>query len=371
MNSLPQTPASLPAIIPCTETSTPELLVKAPLVSVTMITYNHEPYIGRAIEGVIQQETNFLIELIIGEDCSTDATRAKVLEYQKRYPKIIRVLTSEHNIGARLNSKRVRNAVRGKYVAFCEGDDYWHNPHKLQKQVELLESDPNTGLVHSDVDRYDITRGTRAASFHKKRKMSRAYSNVIHGLIASEYLIETCTAVARTDLLSRIHQECPYEFSETFMMGDTQTWIEIAARSKIFYIDESLATRNLLPESASRFKDSNKNVRFIANCKLMLFHYAGKYGAAETWNLKRFIVARFTPPLFRLAYEIGNRSLALDSRKEMEDFRLHLAPEHHLYIWGTKHPRVRRLIPFLLSVAVPILGSLRIVKHLFAKPAIA
>ena len=121
-----------------------------PLVSVKMITYNHAPYIAQAIEGVLQQKTNFPFELVIGEDCSTDGTREIVFEYQEKYPDIIRVITSDKNVGMKKNGYRTTKACRGKYVAFCEGDDYWHHPDKLQKQVDYLESHPECGMVFTD-----------------------------------------------------------------------------------------------------------------------------------------------------------------------------------------------------------------------------
>ncbi len=140
-----------------------------PLVSVKMITYNHAPFIAQAIEAVLQQKTNFPFELVIGEDCSTDGTRKIVFEYQEKYPDIIRVLTSEKNVGMKKNSYRTIKACRGKYIAFCEGDDYWHREDKLQKQVAYLESHPECGLVFADCDVYDIGS--------KKLKRSVRYSD--------------------------------------------------------------------------------------------------------------------------------------------------------------------------------------------------
>ena len=125
-----------------------------PLVSIKMITYNHAPFIAQAIEGVLQQKTNFPFELVIGEDCSTDGTRALVFEYQKKYPDIIRVVTSDENVGMKKNGLRVLAACLGKYIAFCEGDDYWHNLDKLQKQADYLDSHPECGLVFTDYDFY-------------------------------------------------------------------------------------------------------------------------------------------------------------------------------------------------------------------------
>lgn len=104
-----------------TESSDSVSLVKDPLVSVVMITYDHEPYITQAIQGVVSQETDFPFELIIGEDCSTDRTREIVLEYQRRHPEIIRVLSSGKNVGAYENARRTILAARGKISPSAKG----------------------------------------------------------------------------------------------------------------------------------------------------------------------------------------------------------------------------------------------------------
>ena len=111
-----------------------------PLVSVFMITYNHEKFIAQAIEGVLMQKTNFPFELIIGEDCSTDRTREIVVDYAQRFPEIIKPILHEKNVGMKSNMNTCMQACSGKYTAICEGDDYWIDSLKLQKQVGFLEA---------------------------------------------------------------------------------------------------------------------------------------------------------------------------------------------------------------------------------------
>lgn len=125
-----------------------------PKLSVAMITYNHEKFIGQAIESVLTQETAFPIELVIGEDCSTDKTRQIVKHYAEARPDIVRPLLHESNLGVGENLMAVFAACRGEYIAVLEGDDYWIDPLKLKKQVELLESNPEysmCGTVARDV----------------------------------------------------------------------------------------------------------------------------------------------------------------------------------------------------------------------------
>lgn len=129
-------------------------------VSVAMITYNHERFIAQAIESVLMQETDFGVELVIGEDCSTDGTRSIVRDYGERYPERIRPLLPEQNLGMMRNFVSVMKACSGQYVALLEGDDYWTDPAKLQKQVDFLDGHPdcaisfhNVTVVHEDVSR--------------------------------------------------------------------------------------------------------------------------------------------------------------------------------------------------------------------------
>ena len=116
------------------------------MVSVSMITYNHERFIADAIEGIVAQKTNFPFELVIGEDCSTDNTRAICIDYQKKYPDIIRLRLPESNQGMMLNWINNINSGQGKYIALCDGDDYWTDPYKLQKQFDFMEANPDFAL---------------------------------------------------------------------------------------------------------------------------------------------------------------------------------------------------------------------------------
>ncbi len=129
--------------------------IQDPMVTVVTITYNHLPYIEKCIQGVLMQQTAFPIEFIIGEDFSTDGTREIVFENAKKYPNTIRVITADYNVGAEANSLRCLKAYRGKYIALCEGDDYWTDPFKLQKQVDFLEKNPEYVMCyHYCVNKY-------------------------------------------------------------------------------------------------------------------------------------------------------------------------------------------------------------------------
>src|SRR5205809_2060265 len=117
-----------------------------PTVSVAMIAYNRERFIAQAIESVLMQETAFVVDLVIGEDCSTDGTRRIVQAYAAKYPNVIRAFVPEKNLGMAKNYETVWWACRGQYIARLEGADYWRTPQKLQKQVALMEANPHYSM---------------------------------------------------------------------------------------------------------------------------------------------------------------------------------------------------------------------------------
>ncbi|MEI8059846.1 MAG: glycosyltransferase, partial [Ferruginibacter sp.] len=122
-----------------------------PDISILMITYNHGAFIAKAIEGVLLQQTNYSIELIIGEDKSTDDTRKVCEAFAKKYPEKIKLLPSDYNYGMGKNFIRTMEACTGKYIAICEGDDYWIDKNKLQTQVEFLEKNTTYSLCFHDI----------------------------------------------------------------------------------------------------------------------------------------------------------------------------------------------------------------------------
>jgi glycosyltransferase involved in cell wall biosynthesis len=129
-----------------------------PKVSVCMMTYNHERFIAQAIESVLEQKTSFDLELVIGEDCSTDGTRKIVAEYARKYPEKIKAMFRETNLGMTANGIQTLRECRGRYIALLEGDDYWTDPLKLQKQVDFLDVHPTCTACAATVTKYTMRK---------------------------------------------------------------------------------------------------------------------------------------------------------------------------------------------------------------------
>ena len=139
------------------------------MVTVVCVTYNHEKYIGEALESFVRQKTNFRFQVYVGEDCSPDNTRAIVREYAEKYPDIIVPFYRDPNVGAIRNFGDLCERVTTKYIAFCDGDDYWIDDNKLQMQFDFMESHPELNGCFSNAKvQIDDTWG--GASVYKKNK---------------------------------------------------------------------------------------------------------------------------------------------------------------------------------------------------------
>jgi glycosyltransferase involved in cell wall biosynthesis len=214
-----------------------------PLVSVHIITYNQASYIAEALEGALRQQTDFGVEIVVGEDCSTDGTREIIRDYQRRYPERIRVITSERNVGIHANSLRTGEACRGKYLAFCEGDDYWTDPHKLHKQVHFLETHPGYSLCCHDVD--IVCDGVRKISpadrYVEFRRDTFSFEDVVRC-----HFIPTLSIVCWREPAVRV----PDWFTEC-ICGDIPLELLVLDRGLGYYMHERMGTKRDNPGSIS------------------------------------------------------------------------------------------------------------------------
>ena len=117
-----------------------------PLVSVCVITYNHEPYISETLDSILRQKTNFPFEIIIDDDCSTDKTQNIINQYTDKYPNIINANLRKQNVGVIYNEITSLQRTKGQYIAICEGDDKWLSEHKLQHQIDAMRNHSNCAM---------------------------------------------------------------------------------------------------------------------------------------------------------------------------------------------------------------------------------
>lgn len=201
------------------------------ILSVCLITYNHEKYVEQAIDSILMQKTSFNWKLIIADDCSTDSTRSILKRYQQKYPEKIHLILQEKNVGPATNFVDLITFPKSKYIAYLEGDDYWMDENKLQKQVGFLEANPDCVL-----------------SFHKA-KILKASGELVDDFITNvPENYETIDTLAR--LGNYIHSptivfrnnliQLPPEYA-LCPMGDYFLYLLLAEHGKLNYIEEEMA----------------------------------------------------------------------------------------------------------------------------------
>lgn len=285
-----------PMAIPCIETSDSEKLCKNPVVSVHMVTFNHEPYIRQAIEGVMMQKTDFEFELVIGEDCSQDKTREICFEYQKKYPDKIRVLWWHENV-SKLgdNGRRVRAHCRGEFIAYCEGDDYWIDPLKLQKQVDLMRKYPDAGICFGAIRFfYENTGVVREPSKRILRNGLQSGTDflklhILEQCPVGREILQTSGNLIRASVMKEAIRKFDI-FSWKLLVGDVTGWLAYASLSNVCYLPDIVSTYRLNSGGVTRrrfaevMRDGDSVLYYFLRTSL---HYSKE--EALRWTAKRFV----------------------------------------------------------------------------------
>ena len=214
-----------------------------PMVSVVMITYGHEAFIRQAVEGVLMQECNFPVELIVADDCSPDNTPAVMQEIMENHPRASWIRYTRHpkNKGMMPNFIWALRQAKGKYIALCEGDDYWTDSYKLQKQVGFLE----------EKERF-------VACFHlAENDVRRPQNNRLTVLdILKQHNIPTCTLVFRNILNSELFSLLN---DIKILSGDIYLELHLALRGDFLFLNETMAFYRIHENSISCSKNNIQN----------------------------------------------------------------------------------------------------------------
>ena len=221
-------------------------------VTIRCLTYNHEPYIRQCLEGFVTQKTNFRFEAIVHDDASTDGTATIIKEYAEKYPDIIKpIFETENQYSKRDGSiRRIMNEhTHGKYVAICEGDDYWIDPLKLQKQIDFLEENPNYTMCCSDAI-IQTQEGTLDWSRYPHNQDVLTEDIIING----GWFLQTASLIYRKDLLNKYPSYC-----KNCHVGDYPLMLWASLNGKIrWFAEKQVVYRYSMGNSwTSRIKKEN------------------------------------------------------------------------------------------------------------------
>lgn len=248
-----------------------------PLVSILCQTYNHAHYIRECMEGFLMQKTTFPFVVLIHDDASTDGTADIIKEYEAKYPDIIKPIyqsVNQWSLGKKVFSGIQIPRVKSKYVAWCDGDDYWVDSYKLQKQVDFLETHPDYILVYTDYKRY----------IQEKEMFIPSTDKICEGMVYEDLLkhtfnIQTPTVCFRKEVCEGILRT---DIPDGCFTGDWADYLIASRLGKFKFINEITGVYRVLGESASHFKSKKAEVIFTSKYSKTELFFWSKYPMANT-----------------------------------------------------------------------------------------
>lgn len=303
------------------------------MVTVYCITYNHIGLIEKALQGFLMQKTDFKYEVWVHDDASTDGTIEILRKYEKQYPEVIKVVYEENNLYSRGISigKKMQPYIKGKYIAICEGDDYWTDEYKLKKQVDFLESHPEVILYTHKVIEHNLK--TDKKYMIPLDINTNFYPSIEEIISFGGGKFPTCSFVMRTDckvIMNRWGKG---------ICGDFNRILHAALNGKVYYSNECMAVHTYLYQgswSERHGKDINKMKEFrIAELdSLERFNQDTDY-KYSTAVRKRILFTRYY-----LEYEV-NENFKILLTNEFKDIWKELSRKKHIIIY------IRAYFPFL------------------------
>ena len=250
------------------------------MISVVVITYNQEGTISRTLDPILMQQCHVPFEIVIGEDCSTDHTRAICQRYAEKYPDIIRLFCNQQNKGIVDNYFNCLLACQGKYIADCAGDDFWTDPLKLEKEVCIMETHDNVTMVITNWQYYDEKSQKSSPSPQKQHALITPGHNLLKAIITQHNMsvFHLCTALYRADVFRKAYEEDRYLFrNKSFCSEDMQIAFTMALNGNIAYLPDITLNYSQGQKNVSNSTDDVKQFWFVRKTTDLIHYLASKH----------------------------------------------------------------------------------------------
>jgi RimJ/RimL family protein N-acetyltransferase/glycosyltransferase involved in cell wall biosynthesis len=237
-----------------------------PHVSIFCMVYNHEPFLKQCLEGFLMQKCLFDFEIVVGEDCSSDRSREILFEYQSKFPGKFKLLLQDKNVGAFRNQMEILYACSGNFIALCEGDDYWTDPFKLQKQVEFLQSNSQSNYIFTNRSTLKPDGSIDFTDYDLPEVFD------LHFLLTQNVMPSTQTVLFRNPGILKLK-----EWEHIFKVGFNGDWILlflITQNSKICFLKDNTAVYRegvgVISKTNNAYKfikglNTNKQIDYLTN----------------------------------------------------------------------------------------------------------
>jgi glycosyltransferase involved in cell wall biosynthesis len=231
------------------------------LVSVRVITFNHEKFIRQCLDSIIAQKTSFNFEIVVGDDCSTDSTKDILLEYGVRYPSLIRNIFRGKNVGSNLNIHLTNMACSGKYIAWCDGDDYWIDENKMQLQFDFLETHPDFAICFHNAWKIDDNAPAKRKEFNPRLPEFKVFQPED---IFKTWLISNSSVIYRNGIIT---ENCP-PFIWNGTHGDLISFMFLSRKGKIGFINKLMSVYRIHGQSITKsaYSGIEHNELHISQC---------------------------------------------------------------------------------------------------------
>ena len=252
------------------------------LVSVIVLAYNQQDSIARTLDSILMQKCRLPIEIVVGDDASTDGTRAVCEDYARRYPDIVRLMPAAPNKGMVDNYFDCMLACRGKYIADCAGDDYWTDPKKLDKEVEIMEADPSVTIVHTNWRTYnEDTHETKDNVVEQFPAPKTDGKQMLEAIVTQTTapVVHLCTALYRAKTIKRCYAADTDLFrNKDLGCEDIQTVFMLAINGKVAYLPDVTMTYSIGKPSVSNQCNHAKQFRFVRQTAMLSWLLASRAG---------------------------------------------------------------------------------------------
>lgn len=245
-------------------------------VSVIVGAYNQENSIERTLKSILNQNFNQVYEIIIGEDGSKDGTRIICEKYATQYPDIIKLMPAAPNKGIMRNWKDCLARCSGEYIMACAGDDWWHNPEKMNIQIQFLDNNPDYIMCYTSYISHNVNMG-----IYSKMHVENHQDNTFESLLKVDY-ISAPTACFRKSALQVISVD---EYIDNgYIMEDYPMWLDMINFGKFMGLDVDTVTYTRSSNSVSTFGAMEKQIEFEKNAQKVRRDMVEKYGKNKLYS---------------------------------------------------------------------------------------
>lgn len=329
------------------------------LVSVCCITYNQEKFIKEAIEGFLTQKTNFEFEILIHDDASTDSTTEIVRDYAQKYPKLIKPIYQSENQGSKKEGSIYARFVfpnsKGKYISICEGDDYWIDPYKLQKQVDFLEANFDYGMICTDYNKLLMKNGKIKKNCFPKKYINSGYVEFEQYLL-DRTTIGTATVLLRKDLFLKFIDDIGLKQLLSWGALDTPLWLYISLKSKIKVLKDITSVYRINLNSASKFTNVHKRFNFQLKGFEVPMYFLDNF--SDSCDLKKEIEIKYLRTFLHYRYESKNNELGIEQFEQLNKLTVCNWEDYLLFYLWKYHFIVDKFLLYIAKFQKKILNKI-------------